>query len=587
MPETLAGVHVVVDLGTRDYEGYRRDLIALAPSLTPYWTDFSRYETAVVIGELFAYVGDSLQYYIDRATNEAFLPTAQQRRSVIHHCALIDYTLSQPSAASVELTVTCDASGTISEGDSFATKAEGGQASVIFTVYQSTAVVSGDNSVNAAHFRLESDEIIGSSSGTAGESFTLAKTPLVYHPVSGELYLTVEVDEGSGWTGWTEVDNFVDSDSTDLHYIVSVDEDDVTTITFGDGVSGKIPTSGTSNIRATYGYGGGEDGNNVGTAKITELNSVPSFVTACTNAAQPSGGADKESIDEAKENAPRSFATGDRCVTLEDYEAKALEVGGITRATAYKGDSPYQINVCVAVAGANPVPTGSWDKWTSTGSGLLASVGDYLESRKTAPCQLNVHGPTTVQAWYKVEVVCKANRYQRDCELAVQAAIDAFLDVEVRELGDPAKLSKFYKAIEAVEAVKDVDVLLFSRYPYVTRLSGSGELDLGDFSFGGDPPGIGKDQRYTIEIVTETTYKVTGTIDGEHAGTGTIGANYVISDDYSWRLDAGSPAPEVGSRYELRIGGEVDNIEADELELIIAPTSSSLASLTVTGGMTS
>src|SRR5437588_7889298 len=91
----------VVDYLARDYDSFRQALVDLIPAKVPEWTDRSEADFGIVLIELAAYMGDILSYYLDRVANEAFLATAQERRSVIQHLRLIGYELAgaAPAAA--------------------------------------------------------------------------------------------------------------------------------------------------------------------------------------------------------------------------------------------------------------------------------------------------------------------------------------------------------------------------------------------------------------------------------------------------------------------------------------------------------
>ncbi len=74
----------------KDYESIKDDLIARAKDLSD-WTDFSDNDFGTLLIKLFATMGDSLYYHIDRIANEAFLPTAQEEDSIYHHAQLTGY----------------------------------------------------------------------------------------------------------------------------------------------------------------------------------------------------------------------------------------------------------------------------------------------------------------------------------------------------------------------------------------------------------------------------------------------------------------------------------------------------------------
>src|SRR6266851_2981127 len=93
----------VIDYLARDYRSFRKALLDLIPSKLPEWTDRSEADFGVVLIELVAYMADILSYYQDRIANEAFLSTAQERRSVIEHLRLIGYEMAPAAPGSAAL----------------------------------------------------------------------------------------------------------------------------------------------------------------------------------------------------------------------------------------------------------------------------------------------------------------------------------------------------------------------------------------------------------------------------------------------------------------------------------------------------
>jgi len=81
-----------IDYTSRDYQSLINDMLNLIPSYLPEWTDRSPGDFGIVLLELFAYMGDVLNYYSDRIANESFIGTAQQRQSVLNLANLLDYT---------------------------------------------------------------------------------------------------------------------------------------------------------------------------------------------------------------------------------------------------------------------------------------------------------------------------------------------------------------------------------------------------------------------------------------------------------------------------------------------------------------
>jgi hypothetical protein len=87
------------DYTSRDYLSIRQDLINRASITIPEWDGADASEFANVFVDLWAYMGDVLHFYIDRAAAETFLSTATQRESVLAIANLMDYKPASPRAS--------------------------------------------------------------------------------------------------------------------------------------------------------------------------------------------------------------------------------------------------------------------------------------------------------------------------------------------------------------------------------------------------------------------------------------------------------------------------------------------------------
>jgi hypothetical protein len=87
------------DYTSRDYLSIRQDLLARAERIVPEWDGTDASEFGNVFVDLWAYMGDILHFYVDRAASETFLETATQRESVMAIANLLDYVPASPRAA--------------------------------------------------------------------------------------------------------------------------------------------------------------------------------------------------------------------------------------------------------------------------------------------------------------------------------------------------------------------------------------------------------------------------------------------------------------------------------------------------------
>lgn len=164
---------------------------------------------------------------------------------------------------------------------------------------------------------------LASSDGSPNQEFELGYRPLI------DGTLVVEVDEGSGFTAYDELENFLNSDGARKGFTKETDADDLTTIKFGDGVNGKIPPAGVDNIRVSYRIGADLSGN-VGSRTINVNLAGISFVDQVFNPRQATGwaakqGSDEESLARAKIEGPASLRTLGKAITPSDIETLASQ----------------------------------------------------------------------------------------------------------------------------------------------------------------------------------------------------------------------------------------------------------------------
>jgi predicted phage baseplate assembly protein len=279
------------------------------------------------------------------------------------------------------------------------------------------------NTMTLTQMETVTGEVLGGSDGSRDQVFTLAQTPVL----AGSLTLTV--DQGTGVETWTEVDDFYAAIPTDLVYVLNRTTGEVR---FGDGVHGAIPIANPDNpsanvVAAEYRYGGGTYGN-VGAGTLQTLrNPVPGIDgNGVTNVMASYGGADEETLDDAKERAPSSIRARCRAVTTDDFELFALQAADIARAKAYPLRHPefpgVQVPGCVTVVvvprsdSPKPVPS----------DGTLRTVCAYLDQRRLLTSEVYVAAPAYQQVSITVSVVAADTADLAQVQRDVTAALLAY-----------------------------------------------------------------------------------------------------------------------------------------------------------------
>lgn len=271
------------------------------------------------------------------ALNEAFLPTAQLRSSVLSHAAMLGYeTRSRTSAkALVELSLNLTnvvgrpVTIGIPRGTEFSSSIDG----TTFTFRTLEAYTARDNGSGSYDFLTSA----GSSDIPIHEGVEKTKTFIVGQKDERQVYIipdetmdrsTARVLVYDSLTSNTYVEYIplseaVRIDSETTYYGINESPSGFYEINFGDGTSfGKSPEPGQK-IVVTYLSSKGPLANN-GTSFLAKsqvtINNVQYILTATTSA-ESSGGADKQSIESIRQLAPIAFASQQRLVTSLDYKA--------------------------------------------------------------------------------------------------------------------------------------------------------------------------------------------------------------------------------------------------------------------------
>lgn len=465
----------VIDYMARDYESLLQAMRDQIPRKLAQWTDFTNEaDFGNVLLQLFAHVGDILSYYQDRVANESLLGTAQTRRSVIEHLRLIGYELGTAAPAAAGLTVTVPASVnsavTISKGDAFATKSQKTRPSARFEYTRDSQLVIDFSTIAAdpttgrkifaglpvEEGRLIDAEVLGASDGTPNQRFPLSHPGVILsRPDSGaptgqdvlvltSLAGTVDV--------WTRRESLAFSQAGQHDYVVEVDENDQATILFGDGGFGAVPRQGAQ-VTATYRTGGGVAGNVLANT-ITTIADAPALAllgAKVTNPMPATGGAEREAIAHAVQQAPAVFRSLRRAVTAADYEALARSYKGVGKVRAVATDW-NTVTLYVAPAGGGKVS-----------DVLEAGLTGYFEDKRMLSQVVEVSDVDYVPIFVTAEIAVRSFSVPADVVAAVQQAAADLLAFDKVDFSQTVYLSRYYEDSQSVPGVEFVNITEFRR----------------------------------------------------------------------------------------------------------------------------
>lgn len=504
----------VIDYLARDYNSFRKALLDLIPAKLPEWTDRSEADFGVTLLELVSYMADILSYYQDRAANESFLSTAQDRASVIQHLRLIGYEMAGATAATTQLSLIVgnarDDVIEVRKGDQFATRSSKEQRSVTFEYtddkplvidlsrlpLNSAATPEGAPRRNfketgavipVREGRSIAGEVVGVSDGTPNQRFQLSRPRVLRDSIELTTQTTTPsppwrlrkslVFSGRAFTpeqlAALEYQERISSTlafsrAPDADFAIETDLDEITTIVLGDGEYGLIPAAGVALI-ASYRVGGGTVGN-VGAGQITVISNAPQLQllgATVVNRAPASGGAERESIDHAVKFTPTVFTSMNRAVTARDYEAQARLFPGVSKARA-EATNWNAVRLYVA-------PTGGGEPSDVLARDLLA----YFEDKRMLTSFVDIQSPSYVRI--EISASIEVTPYFRQADVAgnAESAVRALFDFETVDFAQVIYLSKIYETLASLDGVSNVFVEPFRRFGDVALVPSDGRIVLG------------------------------------------------------------------------------------------------------------
>lgn len=344
-----------VDYSTRDYEGFRADMIDLLLKNIPGYTDVSSSDFGITLIELLAHGLDILSYYNDKVANEVFLDTAKEKENVRMLAKRMGYIAkdSTPSRFMQVFEIEPQKEDfVIPRG--YVVKATNNkiEPQVIFELEDELVIPANctgleTDSEGEYIYQVEisqgesiNNESVGVSNYTSNMKFYLEHSPVIKDSISLNVTNNGHTEE------WTRVDTFLGSSAMDTHYTIDIDGSNRGIITFGNGKSGKIPPM-DSKITASYKIGGGTSGN-VSPYTITELSQTLAGIVRTFNPHSAFELAvDGDTIEDIRLKAPSQFRATWGAVTLSDYADIIRTEPGILDVSSYQGEHPLDVKVYI------------------------------------------------------------------------------------------------------------------------------------------------------------------------------------------------------------------------------------------------
>jgi len=334
--------------------------------------------------------------------------------------------------------------------------------------YDRNTVTIYGNVVDATHGQTVGEVLGNGDASRAFPAFALHQSPLTY--------VSAPTPSGTASTLAVRVNELLRHEVADLGgagpsqrvYVTRQNDANKTTATFGNGVHGARLPTGTANVKAVYRYGLGKAGN-VSGGQISQLATHPLGVQAVVNPLPSSGGADPDTLDQARANAPTAVMALDRLVSVRDYADFARTYAGIGKAVAARLSDGRKQVVHLTVAGGGDIPI---DPNSDLYRNLVSSLQLYGDPHQAIAVDVRRVRLLVMSA----AVGLQPDYAWESVEPKVRSALLALFDFDARDLGQTAFLSEAVRAAQDIEGVAYVNVTTFAGVPESITASGLAAL---------------------------------------------------------------------------------------------------------------
>jgi hypothetical protein len=628
-----------VDFTNREEEGIRDEMIRRKPFLTPEWTDDNDADLGNALIDEFVASLSVLHFYVDKAAGEGFIWTAVKRESLekllffwnipgkvpatvnlrfsitanqgqdvdipaLTQCQTVSetspvffetdslltlkYELLTADTAGTDL-INCDSSGyvvgqLVEIGDDDTTSIQrtilsipGGTqlqldstVPVGFTTAQNAFVAALNGTVDATEGKTTT-ETLDNSDGTAFQTRRSINENIIDETIA------LIINEGGGDVTWTVPDNntFYESTPTSEEFIWKRKWDDTVLVILGDDAQGKVPVNGSTMV-LSFREGGGIIGN-VGETTVTQLNDTilvggTAVAITVTNLADASGGSDRMSNEEAKIRGPEILKANDRYISQSDYITGAKSVFGVGNANAVRVTQPGVLfNVAIYI-----IPTGGGLPSTT----LKDAVEAELLSKGSIRVVPEVFDPGLAKIALGGTVFVLSNFIQAEVEVAVEAALATFFQVNNVDFGQAIRESDISRVIDEVTGVDYVDITKLTLIPRADDIDynvWTGDAVVGDVTVGTSVIS----ETWTITFTSPTTFNVRGSISGIQIATGSLDVLYTSDNgEVSFTITSGISPHAVSDNASFRTSNYRGNVLVEENEIAVLDTND----LTYSGG---
>ena len=303
-----------------------------------------------ILLDTLAYNTHYMAFNANMVANEMFLDSSSLRSSAVSHAKALGYEVTSSRAPTATLNInlsTTTASATMPAGTAFSTTVNGSSYQFV-TVSDITSTNTGNNIPFDSVTVYEGTYVITKylvDSSDVDQRFILTD------PRSDTTTLTVKVQNSTTdttTTTYTKATDITQLSETSTVYFLQEVETGRYEVYFGDGIVSQAVSDGNI-VQLQYVVTNKTESNGASSfSSPTVIDGVTDITV--TTVASASGGAEPESIQSIKLNAPLDYAAQGRAVTTKDYEVYVRKLFPTTQAVSVWGGEDGSYNSATGVS---------------------------------------------------------------------------------------------------------------------------------------------------------------------------------------------------------------------------------------------
>lgn len=463
-----------IDFSGLDYNTALRAIVEYIKTYYPNrFNDFTASNGYMMLCELIAAAVGKLSLRADILANEAFITTASTEEAVVNHLTLINQQIRRQTPAVVEIQcIVTNPTYTdiqIPAGTTFNVRGAN-NTKVTYELYRAPGDYQSNIVIPAGKRGVIGIGIQGSmtapvqfvSDGSMSQVYTISAPTMLDEPLycrvaNGNISPT---NVGEAWTVILEpIERYGPLDKV----VEATFFGARTSFRFGNNVNGVSPVAGQI-IQLQYRVGGGVLGR-IGVGQINESRQLladppansPIQVTF-SNPAASSGGTDKESLDAAKQRAPRDYASRGGIVTSQDYANAAQSFAHPAFGSVAKAVATLRSDINANLVEVYCLAIGSDGTPAIPNAGLKAGLKTFYEQRNVLTDTVVILDGKLKPVDVTMTVVINVTADATVVKTLVEQALDDFFNFVNWEMGMPLYTSNLIDTISDINGVSYVDL---------------------------------------------------------------------------------------------------------------------------------